>query len=180
MTNQIKSVSQPISGAPEKIFTLEAGRMARLAGGAVIASMGRTQVLVTATGSPDVREGASFFPLTVDVEERMYAAGKIPGSFFRREGRASEQAILVCRLMDRPLRPNFPEGFRNEVHVIGTVLAADQENPYDVLALNAASAALMISEIPFDGPVGACRLGYSTDGEWIAVPDLRRGRRRHL
>jgi len=105
----------------------------------------------------------------------MYAAGKIPGSFFRREGRASEQAILVCRLMDRPLRPNFPDGFRNEVHVIATVLAADQENQYDVLALNAASAALMLSDIPFDGPVGACRLGYSTDGEWIPFPTYEEG-----
>ncbi len=149
--------------------------MARLAGGAVIASMGRTQVLVTATGAKQARENASFFPLTVDVEERMYAAGKIPGSFFRREGRASEQAILVCRLMDRPLRPNFPDGFRNEVHVIATVMAADQENQYDVLALNAASAALMLSDIPFDGPLGAVRLGYSTDGEWIPFPTYEEG-----
>ncbi|MCL4110555.1 UNVERIFIED_CONTAM: hypothetical protein GTU68_035529 [Idotea baltica] len=149
--------------------------MANLAGGSVIASMGRTQVLVTATGAKQAREGASFFPLTVDVEERMYAAGKIPGSFFRREGRASEQAILVCRLMDRPLRPNFPDGFRNEVHIIATVLAADQENQYDVLALNAASAALMLSDIPFDGPLGAVRLGYSTDGEWVPFPTYEEG-----
>ncbi len=175
MTNETKSVSTEIQGAEEKLFTLETGRMANLAGGSVIATMGRTQVLVTATGAKEPRAGASFFPLTVDVEERMYAAGKIPGSFFRREGRASEQAILVCRLMDRPLRPNFPDGFRNEVHVIATVLAADQENQYDVLALNAASAALMLSDIPFDGPLGAVRLGYSTDGEWIPFPTYEEG-----
>ena len=175
MTKETKSVSTEIQGADDKLFALETGRMANLAGGAVIASMGRTQVLVTATGAKQAREGASFFPLTVDVEERMYAAGKIPGSFFRREGRASEQAILVCRLMDRPLRPNFPDGFRNEVHIIATVLAADQENQYDVLALNAASAALMLSDIPFDGPVGAVRLGYSTDGEWVPFPTYEEG-----
>ena len=175
MTNETKSVSTEIQGADDKLFTLETGRMANLAGGSVIASMGRTQVLVTATGAKQPRENASFFPLTVDVEERMYAAGKIPGSFFRREGRASEQAILVCRLMDRPLRPNFPDGFRNEVHVIATVMAADQENQYDVLALNAASAALMLSDIPFDGPLGAVRLGYSTDGEWIPFPTYTEG-----
>ena len=175
MTKEAKSVSTEIQGADDKLFTLEAGRMANLAGGSVIATMGRTQVLVTATGAKQARENASFFPLTVDVEERMYAAGKIPGSFFRREGRASEQAILVCRLLDRPLRPNFPDGFRNEVHVIATVLAADQANQYDVLALNAASAALMLSDIPFDGPVGAVRLGYSTDGEWIPFPTYEEG-----
>lgn len=175
MTKETKTVSTSITGADDKLFTLESGRMANLAGGSVIASMGRTQVLVTATGAKQARENASFFPLTVDVEERMYAAGKIPGSFFRREGRASEQAILVCRLMDRPLRPNFPDGFRNEVHIIATVLAADQENQYDVLALNAASAALMLSDIPFDGPLGAVRLGYSTDGEWVPFPTYEEG-----
>ena len=175
MIKEATSVSTSIESAEDKLFTLESGRMAGLAGGSVIASMGRTQVLVTATGAKNAREGASFFPLTVDVEERMYAAGKIPGSFFRREGRASEQAILVCRLMDRPLRPNFPDGFRNEVHVIATVLAADQENQYDVLALNAASAALMLSDIPFDGPLGAVRLGFSTDGEWIPFPTYEEG-----
>ena len=97
----------------------------------------------------------------------MYAAGKIPGSFFRREGRATDQATLTARLIDRPLRPSFPEGFRNEVHVVGTVLGADQVNPHDVLAINGASAALMLSGIPFDGPIGAVRIAYSTDGTWI-------------
>jgi len=174
MTN-IKSVSAAVAGADDKTLSFEAGRMARLAGGSVIAQMGRTQVLVTATGAKKARDGASFFPLTVDIEERMYAAGKIPGSFFRREGRSGERAILTCRLIDRPLRPNFPDGFRNDVHVVGTVLAADQENPYDVLALNAASAALMLSDVPFNGPVGATRLAWSAEGEWIASPTYQEG-----
>ncbi|HAB59030.1 MAG TPA: polyribonucleotide nucleotidyltransferase, partial [Acidimicrobiaceae bacterium] len=134
------------------------------------AQMGDTVVLVTATGAKSARPGADFFPLTVDIEERMYAAGKIPGSFFRREARAGEQAILTCRLIDRPLRPAFPDGYRNEVHVVGTVLGADQENPYDVLALNAASLALSLSPVPFDGPIGAVRMSWSPDGEWIPFP----------
>ena len=174
MTNSTQSVSVAVEGAEDKELTLEAGRMARLAGGSVIAQMGRTQVLVTATGG-GARDNAAFFPLTVDIEERMYAAGKIPGSFFRREGRASESAILTCRLIDRPLRPNFPDGFRNEVHVVGTVLGADQENPYDVLAINAASAALMLSDVPFDGPIGATRLAWSDEGEWIPFPTYEEG-----
>jgi polyribonucleotide nucleotidyltransferase len=154
----------------DKQMVLETGKLAGLAGGAVLAGLGDTRILVTATAAGHVREGIDFFPLTVDVEERMYAAGKIPGSFFRREGRAPESAILTCRLIDRPLRPSFPDGFRNEVHVVGTVMGADQENPYDVLAINAASAALMLSPIPFDGPIGAVRLAYSTDGDWIEHP----------
>ncbi len=175
MTTETHSVSAPVEGAPDKVLSFETGRMAKLAGGAVSATLGRTEVLVTATGSKSARDGASFFPLTVDIEERMYAAGKIPGSFFRREGRASEQAILVCRLLDRPLRPNFPEGYRNEVHVVGTVLSADMENPYDVIAINGASAALMLSDIPFEGPIGACRLAWSIDGEWIPFPTYEEG-----
>ena len=122
-----------------------------------------------------MREGIDFFPLTVDVEERAYAAGKIPGSFFRREGRPTEQAILTCRLIDRPLRPSFPDGFRNETQVVITVIGADQENPHDVLAINAASAALMLSGIPFDGPIGAVRLAYSQDGTWIPHPTYEEG-----
>jgi polyribonucleotide nucleotidyltransferase len=157
-------------GAPDKIMSFETGQLAGLADGAVLAQLGNTMVLVTATASDKPRDGASFFPLTVDMEERSYAAGKIPGSFFRREGRASEAAILVDRLTDRPLRPNFPDGFRNDVHVVGTIFGADMENPYDVLAINAASAALIISRIPFECPVGAVRVAYSTDGEWIPHP----------
>jgi polyribonucleotide nucleotidyltransferase len=146
-----------------------AGKLAQLADGAVVARIGNTEVLVTATASRRVREGQDFFPLTVDVEERMYAVGRIPGSFFRREGRATERAILTARLIDRPLRPNFAAGFRNETHVVATVLSADLVNPYDVPALNAASAALVGGPIPFDGPIGAVRLAL-VDGEWIAFP----------
>jgi polyribonucleotide nucleotidyltransferase len=153
-----------------KDATFEIGKFAPLAGGSVTASIGNTVVLVTATGAKSARPGADFFPLTVDIEERMYAAGKIPGSFFRREARAGEQAILTCRLIDRPLRPAFPDGYRNEVHVVGTVLGADQKNPYDVLALNAASLALCLSPIPFDGPLGAVRMSWSPAGEWIPFP----------
>ncbi|HKY13351.1 MAG TPA: polyribonucleotide nucleotidyltransferase [Microthrixaceae bacterium] len=169
------SVAGAVGGDPEKIMSFETGKLAGLADGAVLAGLGNTRVLVTATASKNVREGIDFFPLTVDLEERSYAAGKIPGSFFRREGRASEAAILTCRLTDRPLRPSFPEGFRNEVHIVGTVLGADQENPYDVLSINGASAALSLSGIPFDGPIGAVRLAYTTDGEWLAHPTYQEG-----
>ncbi len=122
-----------------------------------------------------MREGTDFFPLTVDIEERMYAAGKIPGSFFRREGKASDQAILTDRLIDRPLRPSFPKGFRNEVHVVGTIFGADLENPHDVLAINTASAALMVSGIPFDGPIGAVRIAWSTEGTWVPHATYQEG-----
>ena len=113
--------------------------------------------------------------MTVDVEERSYAAGKIPGSFFRREGRPTEDAILTCRLTDRPLRPAFPDGFRNEVQVVSTVLGVDMANPHDVLSINAASAALMISGIPFEGPIGSVRVAYTTEGEWIPHPTYDEG-----
>jgi polyribonucleotide nucleotidyltransferase len=168
------SVSGPISGT-DRTLSLQTGKLARLADGAVLASIGDTVLLATATAARSVREGTDFFPLTVDIEERMYAAGKIPGSFFRREGKASDQAILTCRLIDRPLRPSFPKGFRNEVHVVGTIFGADQVNPHDVLAINAASAALMLSGIPFDGPIGAVRIAYSADGTWIPHPTYQEG-----
>ncbi len=168
------TVSAPISGT-ERTLTFEAGKLAQLADGAVTGRIGDTILLATATAARSVREGADFFPLTVDIEERAYAAGKIPGSFFRREGKSSDQAILTCRLIDRPLRPSFPAGFRNEVHVVGTIFGADQVNPHDVLAINAASAALMISGIPFDGPIGAVRVAYSTDGQWIPHPTFEEG-----
>jgi polyribonucleotide nucleotidyltransferase len=164
------SVTGAFTRGEGKDATFEVGKFAPLAGGSITARMGDTVVLVTATGAKSARPGADFFPLTVDIEERMYAAGKIPGSFFRREARAGEQAILTCRLIDRPLRPAFPDGYRNEVHVVGTVLGADQENPYDVLALNAASLALSLSPVPFDGPIGAVRMSWSPDGEWIPFP----------
>jgi polyribonucleotide nucleotidyltransferase len=168
------SVSGPISGT-DRTLTFEAGKLAQLADGAVVARIGDTVLLATATAARSVREGTDFFPLTVDIEERTYAAGKIPGSFFRREGKSSDQAILTCRLIDRPLRPSFPSGFRNEVHVVGTIFGADQINPHDVLAINAASAALMISGIPFDGPIGAVRVAYTVDGTWIPHPTFGEG-----
>ena len=168
------SVSGPISGT-NKTLTFETGKFALQSQGAVIAKVGKTLVLATANAAKGVRDGIDFFPLTVDVEERAYAAGKIPGSFFRREGRPSQAAILTCRLTDRPLRPAFPDGYRNETQVVITVIGADQENPHDVLAINAASASFMISGIPFDGPIGAVRLAYSQDGTWIPHPTFEEG-----
>jgi polyribonucleotide nucleotidyltransferase len=168
------TVSAPISGT-DKTLTYETGKLAQLADGAVTGRIGDTILLATATAARSVREGTDFFPLTVDIEERTYAAGKIPGSFFRREGKSSDQAILTCRLIDRPLRPSFPKGFRNEVHIVGTIFGADQVNPHDILAINTASAALMLSGIPFDGPVGAVRVAYSVDGTWIPHPSFEEG-----
>jgi len=130
-------VSGPIGGT-DKTLTFETGKLALQSQGAVVASIGNSIVLATANAAKDVRPGIDFFPLTVDVEERAYAAGKIPGAFFRREGRPSEAAILTCRLTDRPLRPAFPDGFRNEVQIVLTILGADQVNPHDVLSINAA------------------------------------------
>jgi len=166
------SVSGPINAAGLEM-TLETGKLAALAAGAVLVKVGGTTLLSTVTTSKP-REGIDFFPLTVDVEERMYAAGKIPGSFFRREGRPGEQAILTCRLTDRPLRPSFPSDFRNEVQVIATILGVDLENPHDVASINGASAALTVSGIPFNGPIGAVRLAHH-NGEWIAHPTFQEG-----
>src|SRR5215470_14261416 len=146
-----------------RVMSIETGRVAEQASGAVLVRYGDTVVLGTATASDTPREGIDFFPLTVDVEERMYAAGKIPGGFIKREGRASEHAILSCRLADRPLRPLFPKGYYNDVQIIVTVLSVDQENDYDILAIVGASAALSVSDIPFAGPVGAVRVGYIDD-----------------
>ncbi len=163
------SVSRPISGT-DKSLTFSTGKLAPQSQGAVVVSIGDTRSLVTANGASSIREGIDFFPLTVDVEEKAYAAGKIPGSFFRKEGRPSDNAVLTCRLIDRPLRPSFADGYRNETQVVVTVLGADQENPYDVAAINGASAALMISGLPFEGPIGAVRVAYTADGEWIPHP----------
>jgi polyribonucleotide nucleotidyltransferase len=168
------SVSGPISGT-DKTLSFETGRLAPQSQGAVVGRIGDTMVLVTANASHGVREGIDFFPLTVDIEERAYAAGKIPGSFFRREGRPTDQAVLTCRLIDRPLRPSFAEGYRNETQVVGTIIAADQENPHDVVAINAASAALMISGIPFEGPIGAVRIAWTTEGKWVPHPTYQAG-----
>ncbi len=153
-----------------RTLTLETGKLAGLAGGAVTLRYGDTLVLGTANRS-EPRPGLDFFPLTVDFEERMYAAGKIPGGFIKREGRASEQAILAARLTDRPIRPLFPEGYKDDVQIVITVMSTDQENDPDVLGTIAASAALSISEIPFQGPVGAVRIGR-IDGEFVINPTI--------
>jgi polyribonucleotide nucleotidyltransferase len=168
------SVSGPVSGS-DKTLSFETGKLAPQSQGAVIGRIGDTMVLATANASKGVRDGQDFFPLTVDIEARAYSAGKIPGAVFRREGRPTDSAILTCRLIDRPLRPSFPEGFRNEVHVVGTIMAADQENRYDVLAINAASAALMLSGIPFDGPIGAVRIAFSQEGKWLPHSTYQEG-----
>ena len=152
-----------------KHIELQTGALARQADGAVVIACGETVVLVTAVASPTIREGIDFFPLTVDVEERHYAVGRIPGSFFRREGRPTEKAILTARLTDRPLRPTFPEWFRHDVQIIATVLQVDNENPYDVHCITAASAALMIGGVPFAGPVAGVRMGH-IHGRWVPMP----------
>src|SRR6201992_3885332 len=144
----------------------EAGRLAQQAAGSVVAYLDDDTVLLSATTvGKSPREGFDFFPLTVDVEERMYAAGRIPGSFFRREGRPSEDAILTCRLIDRPLRPSFVKGLRNEIQVVCTILALHPDHAYDVLAINAASASTHISGLPFSGPVGGTRVAL-IHGQW--------------
>jgi polyribonucleotide nucleotidyltransferase len=152
-------------------LTFETGKLARQAHGSCVVTYGETQVLATCTTAKP-REGIDFFPLTIDVEERMYAAGKIPGGFFRREGRPSETAILTARLTDRPMRPSFKDGYRDEVQVVITVLSADMANPYDIPGMNGASLATMISGIPFEGPVGSVRLGL-IGGEWQINPTFQ-------
>ena len=152
-------------------FVIETGAVAKQADGAVLVTFGESIVLVTATASRTIREGIDFFPLTVDYQEMAYAAGKIPGGFFKREGRPSEKEILTSRLIDRPLRPLFPKGFLNEVQIIATVLSADQENDPDVLAICGASAALEISEIPFQGPIAGVRVGR-IQGQWVCNPTV--------
>ncbi len=167
-TGRIASVSVDVGGQ-EIVF--ETGKLAKQADGAVLVRSGETMILATAVGRPDARPDADFFPLTVDVEEKMYAAGKIPGGFFKREGRATERATLTARMIDRPIRPLWPKGFRNEVQVICTVLSADLVTPHDILCINGASAALMISPLPFLGPIGAVRIGR-VDDEFVVNPTL--------
>ncbi|HEX5848506.1 MAG TPA: polyribonucleotide nucleotidyltransferase [Rubrobacter sp.] len=154
----------------ERSIVLETGKLAKQAGGAVVARLGDTTILSTATRSSNPRPGATFLPLSVDIEERMSAAGKIPGGFIKREGRPSERAILTSRLTDRPLRPLFPKNYHYEIQVIGTVLVADQETPFDTVSMVGASAALALSDLPFQGPIGAVRIGRSLDGEFILNP----------
>ncbi|HEX2742565.1 MAG TPA: polyribonucleotide nucleotidyltransferase, partial [Rubrobacter sp.] len=154
----------------ERSIMLETGKLARQAGGAVTARLGDTTILSTATRSKAPRPGATFLPLSVDIEERMSSAGKIPGGFIKREGRPSERAILTSRLTDRPLRPLFPKNYHYEIQVVGTVLVADQDTPYDTVSMVGASAALALSDLPFAGPIGAVRVGRSLDGEFILNP----------
>src|ERR1700709_791404 len=153
-----------------RTIRFETGRLAKQAAGAVVAYLDdETRLLSATTASKQPKDHFDFFPLTIDVEERMYAAGRIPGSFFRREGRPGEDAILTCRLIDRPLRPTFKKGLRNEVQVVITVLALDPDSPYDVLAINAASMSTQLSGLPFSGPVGGTRVAL-IDGQWVAFP----------
>ena len=172
MTENLTTVSVTVG---DQELTFETGKLAKQADGSVIVRSGDTMVLATAQGKMEAREGADFFPLTVDVEERMYAAGKIPGGFFKREGRPTERAILTARMIDRPIRPLWPKGYKNEVHVVCTTLSADLVTPHDILCINGASAALMVSPLPFLGPVGAVRIGR-IDGQLVINPTLlRRG-----
>src|SRR5436190_9894333 len=147
-------VSVEIAGSE---ISFETGKMAKQASGAVVVRQGDTVVLSTATAG-NLRD-VDFLPLTVDVEERMYAAGKIPGSFFKREGRSTEKGTLVARMIDRPLRPLFPKGWRRETQLVSMTLSVDHTHPYDILGMNGASAALMVSDVPFPTPVGAVRIG---------------------
>jgi polyribonucleotide nucleotidyltransferase len=156
-------------GGKTRTLRFETGRLAKQAAGSVTIYQDDTLVLSATTASKKPKDHFDFFPLTVDVEERMYAAGKIPGSFFRREGRPSEDAILTCRLTDRPLRPSFKKGLRNEVQVVSTILALNPDHLYDVLAINSAAASVLLSGLPFTGPVGATRVAC-IEGEWVAFP----------
>src|ERR1700735_225993 len=165
MSDAVTRVSVEIEG---KEISFETGKLAKQASGAVVVQMGDTMVLCTATAG-NLRD-VDFLPLTVDVEERMYAAGKIPGSFFKREGRPGEKAPLPARLIDRPIRPLFPKGWRRETQLVALPMSVDHLHPYDILALNGASAALMVSHIPFPAPVGAVRIG-KIDGNFVVNPD---------
>src|SRR5260370_25026430 len=150
----------------------EPGRLARQAAGSVVAYLDdETMLLSATTASKRPKDQFDFFPLTVDVEERMYAAGRIPGSFFRREGRPGTDAILTCRLIDRPLRPSFVDGLRNEIQIVVTILSLDPNDLYDVLAINAASASTQLSGLPFSGPIGGVRVAL-IDGTWVAFPTV--------
>ncbi|HHT63354.1 MAG TPA: polyribonucleotide nucleotidyltransferase, partial [Clostridia bacterium] len=168
MQNQCLKKSMEIGG---RTLTLETGRMAKQASGAVFTVYGDTMVLATVTGTTEPREGIDFFPLTVDYEERFYAVGKIPGGFIKREGRPSEKAILTSRIIDRPIRPLFPKGYRNDVQIVTTVLSVDQDSTPDMTALIGASAALHISDIPFMGPIGSVIVGR-VGGEFIINPTV--------
>jgi Polyribonucleotide nucleotidyltransferase (polynucleotide phosphorylase) len=154
-----------------KKLTLETGKIARQADGAIIASLGETVVIATAVGAKKVAEGQDYFPLSVNYQEKYYAAGKIPGGYFKREARPTEAETLISRLIDRPIRPLFPSGFMNEVQVLPTVLSYDSKNQPDILSIIASSAALAISGLPFMGPIAASRVGYK-DGKYLLNPSV--------
>jgi polyribonucleotide nucleotidyltransferase len=171
---EVKSCEVEING---KMISFSTGKLAKQANGSVLVEYGGIGILVTATMNENFQNDIDFFPLIVDVEERMYAAGKIPGGFFKREGKATDKAILISRLTDRPIRPVFDKNLRNEIQIVATVLSVDQLNPYDILIMNGASCALYISDIPFDEPIGAVRIG-NIDGNWITNPnydEIKRG-----
>ncbi|HQD89400.1 MAG TPA: polyribonucleotide nucleotidyltransferase, partial [Syntrophomonadaceae bacterium] len=157
-------------------LVIEVGQVAKQANGAAVVRYGDTVVLVTATASKEPREGIDFFPLTVDYEEKQYAAGKIPGGFIKREGRATELATLSARLIDRPIRPLFPDGFRNDVHIVATVLSVEKDNPPDVTAMIGASIAINISNIPFEGPIAGVVVGM-VDGQLVINPTVEETRK---
>ena len=164
----MQSFTMEVGGRP---LTIEQGKMAKQANGAVLVRYGDTVVLVTATASTAPREGVDFFPLTVDDEEKMYAVGKIPGGFIKREGRPANEAILCARLIDRPIRPLFPKGFRNDVEVMATVMSVEQDNPPEIAAMIGASCALSVSDIPWAGPIAGVRVGR-VDGQFIINPTV--------
>src|SRR6267154_780725 len=170
MKPEVSTVTVDLAGGKQLSF--ETGKLANQAHGAAVVRLGDNVVLATATSNPEPREGIDFFPLTVDYREYTYAGGRIPGGFIKREGRPSEREILTCRQIDRPIRPLFPETFRNETQIISLVLSADTENDPDVCAINGASAALSFSDIPFNGPVAAVRVGL-VDGQLIINPTYK-------
>src|SRR5580658_10204211 len=167
MKPEATSVSVELTGG--KRLTIETGKLAKQAGGSAIVRFGENVVLAAATSNPEPRTGIDFFPLTVDYREYTYAGGRIPGGFIKREGRPSEKEILTCRQIDRPIRPLFPEGFRNETQVIALVMSADKDNDPDVVGINAAGCALALSDIPFGATVGAVRIGR-VEGEFVVNP----------
>jgi len=172
MADQGPDATRVVADIGGQEISFETGRLAKQANGSVLVRSGDSLVLCTAVGAREPREGTDFFPLTVDVEERMYAKGAIPGGFIKRESRPSERAILTCRMTDRPLRPLWPKGYRNEVQIVTTVLSIDKVNAFDILSINGASAALMLSEMPFEGPVGAVRIGM-IDDDFVINPTLQ-------
>src|SRR6476659_10250604 len=168
-TGRHATVSVDVGG---REITFETGKLAKQADGAVVVRSGDTMILATAVGRTESRPDADFVPLTIDVEERMYAAGKIPGGFIKRESRPSDRATLTARMTDRPIRPLWPKGYRNETQVVATILSVDPVNAVDILALNGASMALMLSDVPFQGPVGAERIVLIGE-EFISNPTLQ-------